>query len=322
MIILTGGAGFIGSCLLERLNREGLDDILVVDHLGTGEKWKNLRGKRFAEYMDKEEFLDTVVQGGLEASVEAVFHLGACSSTTETDAGYLMQNNTQYSRLLAQWALDSRVPFLYASSAATYGDGGLGYSDDDRVTPTLKPLNMYGFSKQLFDDWALRNGLLSQITGFKFFNVFGPNEYHKGDMKSLVVKAHAQVLSGGPIRLFKSYREGIAHGEQVRDFIYVKDAVEVLWYAFKNPDLKGLFNLGTGRARSWNSLATAVFAAMGRKPDIEYIDMPEALRGKYQYHTQADTRKLFASAREFEFTPLEEAVKDYVQNYLDSESYL
>jgi ADP-L-glycero-D-manno-heptose 6-epimerase len=254
--------------------------------------------------------------------METIFHMGACSSTTEKDAGYLMKNNYEYSKLLAQWAMESGTQFIYASSAATYGDGNLGYSDDDKVTPTLKPLNMYGYSKQLFDEWALRQGFLRRLTGFKFFNVFGPNEYHKGDMASVVFKSYPVVKSDQPLRLFKSYKSGVSDGNQDRDFIYVKDVVEVLWYAYKNPDLKGLFNLGLGKAHTWNDLGKALFKALGKTPKIEYIEMPETLKGKYQYHTQADMRKLFSSAKDFKFTPMEEAIKDYVQNYLEKEAFL
>jgi ADP-L-glycero-D-manno-heptose 6-epimerase len=218
--------------------------------------------------------------------------------------------------------MDSGTQFIYASSAATYGDGTLGYSDDDKVTPNLKPLNMYGFSKQAFDEWALRQGLMVRLTGFKFFNVFGPNEYHKGAMASLISKVYPAIAKGEPLKLFRSYRKDIGDGEQKRDFIYVRDVVDVLWQAYKNPDLKGLYNLGSGEAHSWNQLGQAIFAAAGKAPRIEYVDMPDSLQGQYQYHTQADMRKWSASAGETAFTPLSEAVKDYVQNYLKDSNYL
>jgi ADP-L-glycero-D-manno-heptose 6-epimerase len=317
MIIVTGGAGFIGSCMVAKLNQMGITDILVVDNLGDGEKWKNLRGKRFMDYLDKEELLDALMEDGLGQAVETVFHMGACSATTERDASYLMRNNYQYTRALCQWSLESGVQLIYASSAATYGDGEQGYADDDAGLDRLKPLNMYGFSKHLFDLWARDQNLLSRITGFKFFNVYGPNETHKGPMRSMVVKAWEQVRSQGHIRLFKSDRPDFADGDQKRDFIYVKDVTEALWQAYKNPDIKGLYNLGSGQARSWNDLARAVFKAMDRPERIEYVDMPAELKGKYQYFTQADMRKWNASAGELKNTSLEDAVRDYVQNYLE-----
>jgi ADP-L-glycero-D-manno-heptose 6-epimerase len=317
MIIVTGGAGFIGSCLIAKLNQMGLTDILVVDHLGEGDKWKNLRGKRFSDYLDKDEFLDALFEEGLGQAVETVFHLGACSSTTERDAGYLMRNNFQYSRALCQWSLDSGVQFIYASSAATYGDGSQGYGDDEAGLDRLKPLNMYGFSKQLFDLWARDQGLLSRVAGFKFFNVYGPNEGHKGEMRSMVAKAWEQVRATGRLQLFKSDRPDFGDGEQKRDFIYVKDVVEALWTAYKNPDIRGLYNMGSGQARTWNELARAVFKALGKPEAIDYVEMPSQLKGKYQYFTQADMRKWNASAGELKLTSLEDAVKDYVQGYLE-----
>jgi ADP-L-glycero-D-manno-heptose 6-epimerase len=248
--------------------------------------------------------------------------MGACSSTTERDAGYLMRNNFQYSRALCQWSLDSGVQFIYASSAATYGDGSQGYSDDEAGLDRLKPLNMYGFSKQLFDLWARDQGLLSRVAGFKFFNVYGPNEGHKGDMRSMVAKAWEQVRSTGRLQLFKSDRPDFADGEQKRDFIYVKDVVEALWTAYKNPDIRGLYNMGSGQASTWNDLAGAVFKALGKPEAIDYVEMPAQLKGKYQYFTQADMRKWNASAGELKLRSLEDAVKDYVQSYLERDASL
>ena len=222
MILVTGGAGFIGSCLVWKLNRESLQDILIVDHLGRDEKWKNLRGKTFADYVEKDFFLDDLKRGVFDGKVEAVFHIGACSSTTESDASYLLKNNYQYSKTLASWAVSKNIPFYYASSAATYGDGGLGYSDADEVTARLVPLNIYGYSKHLFDLWAKRQGVLDKVVGLKFFNIFGPNEGHKGRMSSVVPHFLRSALQEGRIRLFKSSDPAIADGEQKRDFFYVK----------------------------------------------------------------------------------------------------
>ncbi len=238
-VVLTGGAGFIGSCLLARLNASGITDILVVDRLDDSGKWKNLVGKVIEDYLDKDAFLNGVNTGSLKFEAEMVLHIGACTSTTETDASYLMENNYLYSKALAKWALAKNIPFLYASSAATYGDGSLGYSDDDAVSLQLKPLNMYGYSKQLFDVWAIKNRLCDRLTGFKFFNVFGPNEYHKGDMRSVICKVFDSVRAGEPMRLFKSYLTEYGHGEQRRDFIYVKDAVEIVNFFIEHPDKKG-----------------------------------------------------------------------------------
>ncbi len=272
MIILTGGAGFIGSCFLWKLNQKNIDDILVVDHLNESEKWKNLVGKKYKDYVQKEDFMDAVKNGAV-AKPEAVIHLGACSSTTLTDANYYIHNNFEYSKTLALWAMKLKVPFIYASSAATYGNGENGY-DDTGDLDKLAPLNMYGYSKQMFDLWLLRNGYLDKVTGIKFFNVFGPNEYHKGSMKSVICKSYDDVAGKGLMKLFKSYKKEYAHGEQKRDFIYVKDAVEVMWFLLNNPGKNGIYNLGTGKAETWNAIANSMFAALGKKPNIEYVEMP------------------------------------------------
>jgi ADP-L-glycero-D-manno-heptose 6-epimerase len=322
MIVVTGGAGFIGSALVAALNKRGIDDILVVDRLGGDQRWKNLVNLRFADYLDKEEFLEMVAEDVLPFSAEAVFHLGACSSTTETDASFLMENNFEYTRQLAQWTTEEGIRFIYASSAATYGDGESGFADDEEKLETLKPLNPYGYSKQLFDLWAKRNGLLDKIVGLKYFNVFGPNEYHKADMRSFVLKAFEQINTTGKVRLFKSHRSDYRDGEQKRDFLYVKDAVDMTLFFFDNPDVAGIFNLGAGVARSWNDLAKAVFAAMGKKPNIEYIDMPDSVRNQYQYFTEADITKLRDIGYDKQITSLEESVRDYVQNYLERGIYI
>jgi len=322
MIIVTGGAGFIGSALIAALNARQITDILVVDQLGTDQKWKNLQNLSFADYVEKDDLLEMVIEDRLDDDVQAVFHIGACSDTTETDASFLVKNNYEYTKLLAQWATDADIRFIYASSAATYGDGSAGFSDDEGRMENLRPLNMYGYSKHLFDLWARRAGLLEKIVGLKYFNVFGPNEYHKGDMRSFIVKAFEQIKAGGTVRLFKSYMPEYADGEQVRDFIYVRDAADMTLFFFDNPHLSGLFNIGTGEARTWNDLVIAVFVAMGRKPSIEYIDMPASIRDQYQYFTQADISKLRNAGYGRQTTSLEDAIRDYVQNYLQQGSYL
>ncbi len=322
MIIVTGGAGFIGSALITALNKRHISDILVVDELGTDQKWKNLRNLSFSDYVEKEDLLDLITNDKLNSSLEAIFHLGACSDTTEQNASYLIKNNYEYSKILAQRAKTDNIRFIYASSAATYGDGSSGFSDDQAKIDILKPLNMYGYSKHLFDLWAHRAGLLMNIAGLKYFNVFGPNEYHKADMRSFVLKAFEQISTTGRVRLFKSYKSEYADGEQLRDFIYVKDAVEMTLFFYDNPQTGGLFNIGTGKARSWNDLVKAVFAAMDKKPNIEYIEMPESMQDQYQYFTEADMTSLRKTGYDKDPTSLEDAVKDYVQNYLQKNRYL
>jgi len=322
MIVVTGGAGFIGSALIAELNGRGITDILVVDQLGGDERWKNLRSLSFADYVEKDDFLEMVLADKTPSGIEAVLHMGACTDTTETNASYLIKNNYEYSKLLAQWATDADIRFIYASSAATYGDGSAGFSDDEEKIEVLRPLNMYGYSKQLFDLWARKTGLLKRIVGLKYFNVFGPNEYHKGDMRSFVIKAFEQIKAKGKVGLFKSHNPKYADGEYVRDFIYVKDAVDMTLFFLDNPAAGGLFNIGTGKARTWNDLVKAVFAAMGKKANIDYIEMPENLRSQYQYFTEADMTKLKNAGYEKETTKLESATKDYIQNYLTTDKYL
>ncbi len=316
MIVVTGGAGFIGSVFVAKLNDEGIDDIVVVDELETTEKWRNLVKRRYDDYLDKDVFLAMVADDCVPFPVEAVVHMGACSSTTERDAGYLMENNFHYTCRLAEWAKKHGVRFIYASSAATYGDGSRGFSDDDEMTRALSPINMYGYSKQLFDLWLLRRGLEKSAAGIKFFNVFGPNEYHKADMTSVIFKAFHQIRATGTVRLFKSYKLQYRDGGQMRDFVSVKDCVEVLWWLLNNREVNGIFNLGTGQARTWNDLIRAVFAALGLLPKIEYIEMPEEIRQQYQYFTEARMDKLAAAGCPVAFRPLEESVADYVKNHL------
>ena len=322
MIIVTGGAGFIGSAIVAGLNARGIDDILIVDVLGSDEKWKNLRNLRFVDYVEIDHFLEMLAVGEVTWPVETIFHLGACSSTTETDCSYLVDNNYGCSKLLANWASEANIRFIYASSAATYGDGSRGFSDDHKSIDKLVPLNMYGYSKQMFDLWARKTGMLEKIVGLKYFNVFGPNEYHKGDMRSFVHKAFGQIGRCGKVGLFKSYHTDYSDGGQVRDFLYVKDAVDMTLFFMDEPSLGGIYNIGTGIARNWNDLAGATFAAMGKETEIEYVDMPEILRDKYQYFTQADISKLRKAGYKKETTSLEDAIKDYVQNYLQKDEYL
>ena len=314
-IVVTGGSGFIGSNVVKELNRRGEERILVVDELVSDDRWKNLRGLKFEDIWLSGKFREAFRADQLPA-VKAVYHLGACSATTETNANYLLDNNYQYTRELCEWCLKRAARFVYASSAATYGDGAQGYSDADAATPTLLPLNMYGMSKHLFDLWALRNGLLGKIAGLKYFNVYGPGEDHKGDMRSVIHKAYGQIREGGAVKLFKSYRPDYKHGEQVRDFVFVKDAVDMTLFCGENPKASGLFNCGTGQARSWNDLAQATFAAMKLEPRVEYIEMPPALRSKYQYFTQAEMGKIRAAGYAQAFTSLEDGIREYVQGYL------
>ncbi len=316
MIIVTGGAGFIGSAFVWKLNQEGIDNIIIVDCLGTSDKWKNLVNLRFVNYIHKDDFLEMIYNDTPPFEINAIVHMGACSSTTERDADYLWHNNYVYTKQLAEFALEHNIRFIYASSAATYGDGTQGFSDDHRKIHALKPINMYGYSKQVFDLWVLRQKLENKIAGIKFFNVFGPNEYHKGDMSSVIFKAFHQIKETGKVKLFKSYKKEYKDGGQMRDFVYVKDCIDVMWWLFKNPKANGIFNLGTGKARTWNDLIKAVFSAMKKKTNIEYIAMPEALRNQYQYFTEAQMSKLKKAGCPVKFSSLEDSVRDYVVNYL------
>ncbi len=320
-VIVTGAAGFIGRNVVAELNRRGMDELILVDELGKDDKWKNLVGLRYEDIVSPEEFLG-LLEDDAFAEATSCIHLGACSATTERDADFLLRNNYQYTRVLANWALSHGVRFVYASSAATYGDGAQGYDDSDTVTPTLKPLNMYGYSKHMFDLWALKHELFTQgeggnIVGLKYFNVYGPHEDHKGDMRSVVAKSYQQIRDTGKVQLFKSYRPEFGDGKQMRDFIYVQDAVDVtLHFAWQKPDAPGgLFNCGTGQARTWVDLVTPVFEAMGLAPEIEFIEMPEVLRGKYQYFTEAAAAKLRAAGYARPFTRLEDGVREYVRGY-------
>lgn len=316
-IVITGAAGFIGRNVVEALNRRGYTRLVLVDSLGSDAKWKNLLGLKFEDVIQPQQFL-MALQTGKTPAVKACIHLGACSATTEANADYLLENNYRFTRHICDWSLKHGVRLVYASSAATYGDGNQGYSDEDAVTEKLRPLNMYGYSKHLFDLWALSTGVMDRIVGLKYFNVFGPYEDHKAGMRSLVQKAYHQIREHGYIELFKSNRPDYKDGEQKRDFIYVRDAVDVTLHFALDSKTGGLFNCGTGQARTWIDLANALFAAVDRQPDIRFIDLPEILRDKYQYFTQADTAKLRRAGYAKPFTSLEDAVKDYVKSYLNS----
>ncbi|MDM7920825.1 MAG: ADP-glyceromanno-heptose 6-epimerase [Pyrinomonadaceae bacterium] len=311
-IIVTGGAGFIGSAVVWRLNELGHDDILIVDVLDETDKWKNLSPLRFADYVDAYDFIDDL---GQFEDCNAVFHLGACSSTTETDADYMIRNNYQYTQDLADWAAAREIRFIYASSAATYGDGSAGMDDGTDELGKLRPLNVYGYSKHLFDLYAARTGLFDRIVGLKYFNVFGPNENHKGDMRSLVNKAFDQINSTGTLQLFRSHNPDYSDGEFGRDFVYVKDAVDMTLH-FMETSNGGLFNVGSGRMNTWNALADAIFNALDLPRNVQFVDMPVHLRDRYQYHTQADLARIRTAGYTAETTPLDSAVADYVRNYL------
>lgn len=321
MIIVTGGAGFIGSALVWRLNQLGRNDIIIVDHFAEDMKYKNLIPLKFLDLFNKDEFGMMVNEGFFEKNkFDVLYHLGACSSTTQLDTGYLLRNNYEYTKFLCEKAVKNNIRFIYASSAATYGDGSNGYDDNEDALETLRPLNGYGYSKQLFDVWAQKNGYLKEIAGLKYFNVYGPNEYHKGDMRSIVNKAFYQIKETGKARLFKSYSDKYKDGDQKRDFVYVKDAVDMTIFFAENPVLCGIYNVGTGKANTFNSFVKPIFKVLGVKENIEYFEMPEVLRGKYQDYTQANMSKLLNSGYKKEFTKISDAVTNYISNYLNTDN--
>ncbi len=321
MIIVTGAAGFIGSVLVWKLNKEGINDLILVDEPLTPEKSPNIENKKCRDFIEKDKFLSLISSEKIGRKVDAIFHLGATSSTLVMDEAYLKKNNVEYSQELAKYTVKNGVRFIYASSAATYGAGENGYSDEDENTYKLKPLNAYGRSKQEFDLWVLKNNLGGKIVGLKYFNVFGPNEYHKGEMRSIIAKSFDEVVKTRKMRLFKSYKKEYKDGEQKRDFIYVKDAVDATYYFLENRGKNGIYNIGTGKARSWNDLAKALFKALDMPARIEYFDMPENLRPRYQYFTQAETAKLRRAGYKEDFTNLEDSVQDYA-GFLKNKTYL
>lgn len=321
MILVTGAAGFIGSVVVRALNDAGEDRLLLSDHLGTSAKWTNLLGKRFAEYVDHAELLERIERDALRTPISAVVHIGARTDTTERDVDLLLRLNTDYSRRLCRWALDRGARFVYASSAAVYGDGALGFSDADELTPKLRPLNPYGFSKWLFDQWVLRENLANRVAGLRFFNVYGAPEGHKGRMASVAYHAYPLAKKEGVVRLFESDRADIAHGDQKRDFVYVKDVARIVLFVLKNAEANGIFNVGSGKARTFNALASALLKACGKPASgIRYVPMPEDLKGKYQYFTEADLSRLRAAGYSEPATPLEDGVSDYVRAHLDPDA--
>lgn len=317
MHIVTGGAGFIGSVMVWKLNQVGIDDIWIVDRLQKDSKWKNLRGLKFSEIISPDDFLASLLEHGhLPENTEAIVHMGACSSTTEQDAEYLLNNNYRFSQSIAKAALDQDIRLLVASSAATYGDGKYGYDDGEDNLYRLRPLNMYGYSKLLFDQWAARSGALRKLASLRFFNVYGPNEYHKASMASMVFKAFNRVMDEGKLGLFRSHHPNYKDGEQQRDFVYVKDIVDAMWWLLTKPEVNGIFNLGTGVEETWNNLAKVVFAATGKPVNIEYIGMPANIRKQYQYHTKANITRLRDAGYEGTFHPVADGVQDYIVNHL------
>lgn len=322
MITVTGGAGFIGSGLVWALNRRGITDIIIPEEVSRINRLKenNLAGLQFAGIMDNYEFLQKYERG--ELKTDCIFHMGACSTTTETDREYIMMTNYEYTRRLAASAVQRGSRLIYASSAATYGDGSRGFSDNHSELEELEPMNMYGESKHLLDLWIKENSLLDSVVGLKYFNVYGPNEYHKGDMSSFALKAFGQVKDTGKLCLFKSENIDYPDGGQKRDFIYLKEAVDITMFFYDNPDIFGIFNAGTGIARTWKDLAGAVFSAMNTEPAIDYIELPDKLKSQYQYYTKADMSKLHNAGYDKPGYSLEYGVSDYLNNYLKSRSNL
>ncbi len=326
MILVTGAAGFIGSVIVKHLNDAGIEDVIVCDHFGTDDRWKNLRDLKYHSFVQVEDLFDHDMWKKA-GTLKAIYHMGACSDTTELDMDFLYENNTLYTNQLLTLAAEKNIPIVYASSAATYGDGNQGYFDDHAGIPTLKPLNKYGYSKQLSDEWILKQKKKPKVWfGVKFFNVFGPNEYHKGKMSSVVYQSFNQINDVGEVKLFKSHRPDYRDGEQLRDFVYVKDVVramvELIAAGEKKPALSGIYNLGTGEARSFHDLVKATYKAMGKKQKITFIDMPKELQGQYQYYTQAEMAKFKRALPKFKFMKLEDAVADYVGQHLLKDKYL
>lgn len=322
-ILITGGAGFIGSALAWHINQLGNQNIVLSDKLTTDEKWKNLVALKYADYIDGDDLLAAIEKDPNSLGhFDIIFHLGANSATTERDAHHLMKNNFEYTKKLAHWALDQRSKFVYASSAATYGDGEHGMDDKMIDLHKLRPLNMYGYSKHLFDLYAQQAGIANRIVGLKYFNVYGPNENHKGDMRSVVNKAFDQILNTKKVQLFRSHRPDYKDGEQMRDFLYVKDAVNMTLFLGTQPMAGGLYNLGSGEAHTWIELVSAIFKALNLPTQIDFVDMPPHLQPKYQYYTCADISRLRTLGYKHPITPLEDCVADYVKHYLASNRFL
>ncbi|RME69919.1 MAG: ADP-glyceromanno-heptose 6-epimerase [Verrucomicrobia bacterium] len=323
MIVVTGAAGLIGSALIAGLNLQGRTDILAVDRIDHPRKQRNLAPLRFAARLDIDEFRRRLNSGGLDdAGIRAILHMGACSDTSEQDWDYLADNNVACSQEIIRWSIDHGARCIYASSAATYGDGSLGFDDSADLFDRLRPLNPYGRSKLVVDIWARDHGLLDRVAGLRYFNVFGPNEWHKGGMRSVINKKYPEMIQTGRLTLFRSHHPDYADGAQERDFIYVKDAVAATLWLLEHPEANGVFNIGTGKARTWNDVAHAMFAAAGLPARIDYIDMPENLRAQYQYHTCARMQRLRSAGYQAEPTSLEAAIADYIGNYLAPDRHL
>lgn len=316
MIVVTGAAGFIGSAYIAQLNAHGVTNILAVDNSSLTHHDALLGNKRIANFIDRHEFISLLRADKLPNTITAIVHLGACSSTTERNLEFLRETNIDYTKSVIEYCVTKNVRCIYASSAATYGDGAHGYGDDESIIERFKPLNAYGDSKQIVDLWAREKGYLSKIAALKFFNVYGPNEYFKGDMASIAWKAFNTITQTGSFSLFKSHRPDYKDGEQMRDFVYVKDCCKVMSWLLDNTHINGIYNVGSGRARSWNDLLKAIFSAMGREPVIKYIDMPESLRNQYQYYTEAPIEKLRAAGYAAEISSLESGVHDYITVHL------
>jgi ADP-L-glycero-D-manno-heptose 6-epimerase len=315
MIVVTGAAGFIGSCLVARLHAAGITDLVLVDDFSHESKSPNLVGKKYRMQVHRDEFEKWLKENGQE--VKFIFHIGARTDTTEFDRSIFERLNVSYSKMIWNYCAQYGIPLVYASSAATYGLGELGYNDDHTIVDQLKPLNPYGDSKNEFDQWALKQeNKPPHWYGLKFFNVYGPNEYHKGRMASVIFHAFNQINSNGGMKLFRSHKAEYKDGEQLRDFIYVKDVTEVAHFLFANLPTSGIYNLGTGKARSFLDLARSTFQAMGKTENISFVDTPADIRDKYQYFTEANMQKLIAAGYSKPFTSLEEGVKEYVQEYL------